>query len=136
MPIYTKVNRKYTPGYARDNIFIKTNRVPYWVKEQLDAGVPKVEAPEVKEACLLCEDQVKRHRYLNMQAVGLCEYHYQNTSLGKIAQYMRENGLEVKPDVTPIKPPLPPKKIQKTKKEEKPHMAGALRPAYGQNIEV
>lgn len=76
--------------YLKEGKFIKESRVPHEVmdKFQYTPEIAYDDLPD-KERCVFCEAPQSRQRYLNSEMVDLCEYHYQNMSLGRIAAQVR-----------------------------------------------
>lgn len=76
--------------YLKNNLLTKEAKIPPEVHELLNSR-PEVEyddQPE-KERCIFCDAPDQRRRYLNSEMIALCEWHYQNVSLGKIAAQVR-----------------------------------------------
>jgi hypothetical protein len=72
--------------YFRNNLITKEATVPHEVKDKLEYA-PSVEFDEQpdKKHCIFCDAPSCRTRLLNLVTVELCEWHYQNMNLGKIA---------------------------------------------------
>lgn len=78
-------------AYFKDGGKVKASSVPHDVVEKLEFGTPEVrydDEPE-RRRCIFCDAPQKRVRALNMTMVDLCEWHYQNTNLGKVAAQVR-----------------------------------------------
>lgn len=79
--------------YTIDNKITNSSRVPEEVKEKLEYA-PSVEHNfDQNNACIFCDTTVSRTRMVNLETIGLCEWHYQHMNLGKIVQQVRENKL-------------------------------------------
>jgi len=80
--------------YWRDSRICSPSRVPHDVREKLEyADEIKYDEEPDRRRCIFCWAPQHRQRYLNQQLVDLCEWHYQNMSLGKVAQqvaYLKE----------------------------------------------
>lgn len=77
--------------YFKDGNPTKESTVPHEVIEKFDIINPVEydEEPE-RRRCLFCDAPQKRIRILNLTTIDMCEWHYLNLSLGKIAQAIRE----------------------------------------------
>jgi hypothetical protein len=80
--------------YWKDKKLCSLGKIPNDVQEKL-MYAEKIEYDDepLRRRCIFCYAPQHRQRYLNQQLVDLCEYHYQNMSLGKIAQqvaYLKE----------------------------------------------
>jgi len=73
--------------YFKNNLITKESTVPHEVKDKLEyaPSVEYDERPEVLKRCIFCDAPESRQRYLNNVLVDLCEWHYQNMTLGSIA---------------------------------------------------
>ena len=99
MAIYKRfentVGEENTWRYTKDNKITNSARVPAEVKERLEiAPSMEYELNYDKPMCCFCDASVTRKRMVNLETVGLCEWHYQHMNLGKIAQQVRENKLK------------------------------------------
>lgn len=76
--------------YLKEGKFIKESRVPHEVmdKFQYSEEIEYDDVPD-KRRCVACDAPQSRQRYLNAEMVDLCEWHYQNMSLGRIAAQVR-----------------------------------------------
>jgi hypothetical protein len=76
--------------YKKDNLMTKEARIPHEVMEKFEYA-SEVEYDDVpdKRRCIFCDAPQSRQRYLDGGMLDLCEYHYQNKSLGTIAAQMR-----------------------------------------------
>lgn len=75
--------------YLRNGKFTPSNRVPHDVAKTLEYK-DEVETNLFTKPCLFCDSQASMERYCNMVMVQLCEYHYYNRNIGKIAEQMRK----------------------------------------------
>lgn len=75
--------------YKRNGLLCRYERIPHEVQEKFEYAteVEYDDKPD-KRRCVFCDAPQSRIRYLNQQTVDLCEWHYQNMSLGKIAQQL------------------------------------------------
>lgn len=135
MSIYKKVTRKNDIGYTKDTVFTNKDRVPQWVKERLEYA-PEVEVDEVTKPCLFCDDQANHKRMVNLVMVDLCEYHYFNTNIGKIAEQLRKGvshgtqAKETRISEGEIKP-----KVAESKNGRQ-HAEKRRLPSWGERIEI
>lgn len=88
---YQKIPYKSKEGvegfrYLKDSKLTKEARIPHSVMEKFEFTdtVEYDDAPDQRK-CLFCDAPKSRIRPLNGQIVELCEWHYQNMNLGKIA---------------------------------------------------
>lgn len=105
---YKKVPSKDAHGqdtfrYLRGNKFIAKSRIPHEVMEKFELidTVDYDDAPE-RRRCVLCEAPQSRIRSLNMTVIDLCDWHYQNTTLGELAHQvalLQKEQAKVKPAI-------------------------------------
>lgn len=89
---YKLVETKKGSRYMKDNRFVSQNKIPVDILERLG----KQERVSTTKDCIFCGVPSKLTRVLNSQPLYLCEEHYydSNITLGKIAQKVREDGLQ------------------------------------------
>jgi hypothetical protein len=98
MVTYTRTPSKNNQGedcfrYFKNGTMVKESRVPHEVMEKFqDIGYADTieydDAPE-RRRCAFCDAPQKRQRVLDSELIDLCEYDYQNKTLGAIAAQVK-----------------------------------------------
>lgn len=72
--------------YTKNGVMTKESKIPHEVMEKFayTSSLEYDDMPE-KRRCIFCDAPQSRQKYLNSKLYDLCEWHYQNTSLGKLA---------------------------------------------------
>lgn len=77
--------------YLKNNKLTKESRIPHDVMDKFSfTDTVEFDFDPKARLCIFCDSPQTRQRVLNSETVELCEWHYHNTSLGKIAQQVRE----------------------------------------------
>ena len=86
------------PRYRKNKRMVSKNTLPREVMERF--GLLNPEIPEEEDtpdeprkdskACLFCGVHSRFTRFVNLQTVYLCDSHYYDVNIGKIAQKLRE----------------------------------------------
>lgn len=81
--------------YLRNNVLTKESYVPAEVIEKFTyTDTVQYDDKPDERRCIFCDAPQSRQKYFNNETVDLCEWHYQNVNLGKIAQQVRLNKEE------------------------------------------
>lgn len=76
--------------YLKDSKLTKESRIPHDVMEKFAyTDTVNYDFDPLARLCLFCDSPQTRQRVLNSQTVELCDWHYHNMSLGKIAAQVR-----------------------------------------------
>lgn len=92
MVVYHRLSRSDgTYRYTRNNIFVKSDRIPPEVllKFEYTDSVKFEDEPE-KKRCLFCDAPATRKRLVTQVIVELCEGHYYSKNIGTIVAQLRE----------------------------------------------
>ena len=84
--MYTKIPSKHGFRYMKDNRFIAKDKIP---EEEL----AKLEEPVNEKRCIFCGMGTNMCRTVDSKIVYVCEQHYYDTTIGQIAQQLREKGM-------------------------------------------
>lgn len=113
---YRKIEYKNAAGdtgfrYLKNNKLTKESTIPPEVLDKFSIN-PEVEYDDEPERrrCIFCDSPQKRIRTLNLTMIDLCEWHYQNMTLGKIAEQVRKIEQTVPKEVKKVKK----KKLKRT----------------------
>jgi len=103
--------------YFKDSKPVKESSIPHEVMDKFEI-IPETDYDDEPERrrCIFCDAPQKRVRSLNMTMVDLCEWHYQNKNLGKIAAQVRVVEKEMASEQAKIAKAKPTKKRKRAKK--------------------
>lgn len=91
--------------YFKDSKMVKESTVPHEVMERFEYTTEvEYDDEPTRRRCLFCDAPKSRGRYLNGETIELCEYHYQNKTLGSIAAQVRLVNSERNKDGPNTKP--------------------------------
>lgn len=83
--------------YQKDGRTVKSDTVPPEVVAGLehtnpldDTNIPEAPIPVVDKSCVFCGMGSRMTRLVNMQTVYICDQHYYDKTIGKIAERLRE----------------------------------------------
>ena len=94
--MYKTVSGRNGFRYMKDSRFISKKDVPLDVLARLkgEAEVDTIVPEPQPKVCVVCKVPAKLTRYLDMQTVVLCQDHYDNLTLGKLANIVRSTHEE------------------------------------------
>lgn len=89
--IYKLIQGKNGQRYMRNGRLVSESKVPEDIIEKLKIDpVYDDSYIEPSKSCIFCGQQSKLSRFINLQHVPICEEHYQEMTVGKIVQKLRE----------------------------------------------
>lgn len=77
--------------YLKDNRLTKERTVPHDVIDKFEyTDTVSYDERPLERRCLFCDAPQEYQRYFQSKTIELCNWHYHNLNLGKIAQFVRE----------------------------------------------
>ena len=92
---YKVIQGSRGPRYMKDNRFVKKLDIPADILIKLDVGMQELtteDNPLTEKVCAVCGQWGKMSKFLNGNAIVLCEDHYYSLTTGQVVQKIRERS--------------------------------------------